>query len=207
LFGIGGFEFFLILLFAFLIFGPDKLPAIAKTVAQALNKFKSAQEEMNKVIKSEVYDPTSDEPFKNPLEVLAKVGDKVSEVVAPKETTESFSERKAKYDKERAEKRATEEAAAKTAEKAATATVRAASVATAAASTSGAASKMGAKPASAAKPKVSAEELYGNKSATPTKPKATTPAASIAASADKPAKPAAKPAKPAAKPASEKKGE
>ncbi|MDR2716122.1 MAG: twin-arginine translocase TatA/TatE family subunit, partial [Coriobacteriaceae bacterium] len=52
LFGIGGFEFFLIMLFVFLIFGPDKLPAIAKTVAQAINKFKSAQEEMSKVLKT-----------------------------------------------------------------------------------------------------------------------------------------------------------
>ena len=33
-FGIGGTELFLILLFGFLIFGPDKLPAIAKTVGK-----------------------------------------------------------------------------------------------------------------------------------------------------------------------------
>ena len=31
MFGIGGFELFLILLFGFLVFGPDKLPALAKT--------------------------------------------------------------------------------------------------------------------------------------------------------------------------------
>ncbi len=74
LFGIGGFELFLILLFGFLIFGPDKLPAMAKTLGKAIAKFRSAQEEMNKVIKTEVYDPNSDEPFKNPLDALAKVG-------------------------------------------------------------------------------------------------------------------------------------
>ncbi|MEG0376583.1 MAG: twin-arginine translocase TatA/TatE family subunit, partial [Raoultibacter sp.] len=95
MFGIGGFELFLILLFGFLIFGPDKLPAMAKTVGKALNKFKSAQEEMNKVIKTEVYDPTSDEPFKNPLEALSKI----SESGKAEEKTESFSERKARYDK------------------------------------------------------------------------------------------------------------
>ena len=34
MFGIGGFELFLILLFGFLIFGPDKLPAMAKTLGR-----------------------------------------------------------------------------------------------------------------------------------------------------------------------------
>ena len=52
-FGIGGTELFLILLFGFLIFGPDKLPAIAKTVGKAISKFRSAQDEMNKVVKTE----------------------------------------------------------------------------------------------------------------------------------------------------------
>ena len=75
LFGIGGFELFLILLFGFLLFGPDKLPAMAKTLGKAIGKFRNAQEEMNKVIKNEVYDPDSDEPFKNPLDVMEKAAD------------------------------------------------------------------------------------------------------------------------------------
>lgn len=104
MFGIGGFELFLILLFGFLIFGPDKLPAMAKTLGKAIGKFRSAQEEMNRVIKTEVYDPSSDEPFKNPLEALSKS----SEGTKKEEKTESFSERKAKYDKERAAKKAAE---------------------------------------------------------------------------------------------------
>ena len=115
MFGIGGFELFLILLFGFLIFGPDKLPAMAKTLGKAINKFRSAQEEMNKVLKTEVYDPTSDEPFKNPLDALAKVGeigkDDKKEAPAASGKQESFSERKARYDKERAAKKAEEEAA------------------------------------------------------------------------------------------------
>ena len=57
MFGIGGFELFIILLFAFLIFGPDKLPEMAKTLGVALNKFKQAQEEMKAVINDEVLDP------------------------------------------------------------------------------------------------------------------------------------------------------
>ena len=39
MFGIGGFELFLILLFGFLIFGPDKLPQLAKTIGMAVQKF------------------------------------------------------------------------------------------------------------------------------------------------------------------------
>ena len=37
-----------------LIFGPDKLPAMAKTLGKAINKFQKRSEEMNKVIKTEV---------------------------------------------------------------------------------------------------------------------------------------------------------
>ena len=56
MFGIGGFELFLILLFGFLIFGPEKLPAIAKTVGQAIGKFRKAQEEMSGTLKAEVFE-------------------------------------------------------------------------------------------------------------------------------------------------------
>lgn len=54
MFGIGGFELFLILLFGFLIFGPDKLPAMAKTIGKAIAKFRNAQEEMSGVLKGEM---------------------------------------------------------------------------------------------------------------------------------------------------------
>ena len=131
MFGIGGFEFFLILIFGFLIVGPDRLPAMAKTIGQAISKFRGAQEEMNKVIKTEVYDPDSKDPFKNPLEVLEKAGSSsksasgskaaAAKTSEPKTTSgssasgdrrESFSERKARYEKAPAAK--TEPAAAKT---------------------------------------------------------------------------------------------
>lgn len=107
MFGIGATEFAIILLFAFLIFGPDKLPAIAKTVGRAISKFRDAQNEMNEVIKTEVYDPAKDKenPFQKPLDTLSKLDE------APQGKTESFAERKAKYDRERAERKAAEAAA------------------------------------------------------------------------------------------------
>ena len=71
MFGIGGFELFLILLFGFLIFGPDKLPAMAKTLGKAIAKFRNAQEEMSGVLKGEmVFDKDAEDPFKNPLDAL-----------------------------------------------------------------------------------------------------------------------------------------
>ena len=92
MFGIGGFELFIILLFGFLLFGPDKLPEMAKTLGSALRKFKQAQEEMEAVIKDEVLDPDA--------------GKKKSSAAkpAPNASTESFAERKARYDRERAER-------------------------------------------------------------------------------------------------------
>ena len=145
MFGIGGFELFLILLFGFLLFGPDKLPAMAKTLGKAIGKFRNAQEEMNKVIKNEVYDPDSDEPFKNPLDVMEKAADAgkkaangaskavssaskavsshSSSTTAPKPRPagqqESFSERKARYDRERAAKQAADAEKAEAAKQAA----------------------------------------------------------------------------------------
>lgn len=103
-FGIGGFELFLILLFGFLIFGPDKLPQLAKTVGKAVQKFRSAQDEMNKVVKTEIYDPLSENPVKNPLDAIDK------ENKQKVEKKESFAARKAKYDKEREDKKKREAA-------------------------------------------------------------------------------------------------
>lgn len=158
MFGIGGFELFLILLFGFLIFGPDKLPAMAKTLGKAIAKFRSAQDEMNKVIKEEkIFDPDAEDPFKNPLDALEKMGNAAesgaknvkkaatSTVNAAKQ--ESFSERKARYDRERA--------ARKEAEKAET-EKQAAADAVAATTARAEASKTDAKP--------TADELYGNAS-------------------------------------------
>jgi len=53
-FGISGFELLIILVFVLIIFGPDKLPQLAKTVGSAMRMFKSAQADMEKVIKAEM---------------------------------------------------------------------------------------------------------------------------------------------------------
>ncbi len=185
MFGIGGFELFIILLFGFLLFGPDKLPEMAKTLGSALRKFKQAQEEMEAVIKDEVLDPDA--------------GKKKSSTAkpAPSASTESFAERKARYDRERAErlrksqieanrsamkKEAAEKASSDASQDAnaggkAPAAAAEGESATATASTTASSAKPAAsKPA----PQLSPEELFGTK---PIKP---TPRTAPAASADEP---------------------
>lgn len=66
MFGIGGTELVIILIFGFLLFGPDKLPQMGRTIGRAIRQFRNAQEQMNKVVRAEVYDPLSDsEPLKD----------------------------------------------------------------------------------------------------------------------------------------------
>lgn len=135
MFGIGGFELFLILLFGFLIFGPDKLPEIAKTVGKAIAKFRGAQETMTEQLKdATLIDKDSDSPLKNPLDVLSdmtkKPGASSKKTSASKEESsevknetppsdadvkrsDSFAERKARYDRERAARKKAEAEAAK----------------------------------------------------------------------------------------------
>lgn len=68
MFGISGFELLLIAVFVLIIFGPDKLPELARTFGKAMRQFKSAQEEMERVIKAEMLSPNraNDEPLSEP---------------------------------------------------------------------------------------------------------------------------------------------
>ena len=188
MFGIGGTELFLILLFGFLLFGPDKLPEIAKTAGRAISKFKNAQEEVTKVVQNEIYDPKSDEPFKNPLEAVEKMGKKSENKTVAKQ--ESFSERKARYDRERAARRAAEQ---EKGEGAAAGTAAAGAAKTAAAKPAPKASSTASKPVTATTPKPAA---------TPKPAPTPKPASAAEGVAAKPAAPVA-----AADAATEEKGE
>jgi len=63
-FGIGGNELLIIAVFALIIFGPDKIPEVARTVGKAIQLFKKAQADVEHVIKTEIY-PVADlmDPF------------------------------------------------------------------------------------------------------------------------------------------------
>lgn len=57
MFGIGGFELFIIVVFIFVIFGPKKLPEVTKITGMAIKKFRKAKSEMDKVVQEEFVDP------------------------------------------------------------------------------------------------------------------------------------------------------
>lgn len=141
MFGIGGFELFIILIFGFLIFGPDKLPDIAKTVGKGIARFREAQQEVNEAIGDEklIDFDNPDQPIKDPMEALDRIaqrheekkaaakeaeassaaaGDGGEEVGEPEPKQETFTERKARYERERAARKAAEAEAAKKAEEA-----------------------------------------------------------------------------------------
>ncbi|WP_050342776.1 twin-arginine translocase TatA/TatE family subunit [Olsenella sp. oral taxon 807] len=60
MFGIGETELVIIVTFAFLLFGPDKLPGMGRTIGRVLRQFRDAQEGFTKVVQSEVLDPLNE---------------------------------------------------------------------------------------------------------------------------------------------------
>ena len=121
MFGIGETELVLILLFAFLVFGPDKLPGMGRTLGRALRQFQNAQEGFNKVVRADLLDPAADALHEKPKR-SEQLKNAASD--ADREDTdhqETFAERRArlKEKREAAEKAAAEKAAAEAAEKAA----------------------------------------------------------------------------------------
>lgn len=73
--GISGTELVIILFFGFLIFGPEKLPQMGRTVGRAIRQFRQASDSMNKKFQEEVKDPFED--------AVAPVRDAVNEAGAP----------------------------------------------------------------------------------------------------------------------------
>lgn len=113
MFGIGETELVLILLFAFLVFGPDKLPGMGRTLGRALRQFQNAQEGFNKVVRADLLDPAADALHEKPKR-SEQLKNAASD--ADREDTdhqETFAERRARLKEER---EAAEKAAAEAAE-------------------------------------------------------------------------------------------
>lgn len=114
MFGIGEGELAIIVVFGFLLFGPDKLPQMGRTIGRAIRQFRETQEKMTAVVQSEIIDPVSEAasaPVK-PKKAAATDDDSdadedAAEAAAPVKK-ETFAERRARL---AAEKAASEAAA------------------------------------------------------------------------------------------------
>lgn len=113
MFGIGEGELAIIVVFGFLLFGPDKLPQMGRTIGRAIRQFRETQEKMTAVVQSEIIDPVSEaasapvKPKKAAVDDDSDADDDAVETAAPAKK-ETFAERRARL---AAEKAASEAAA------------------------------------------------------------------------------------------------
>ena len=112
-FGIGEGELAIIVVFGFLLFGPDKLPQMGRTIGRAIRQFRETQEKMTAVVQSEIIDPVSEaasapvKPKKTAVDDDSDADKDAAETAAPAKK-ETFAERRARL---AAEKAASEAAA------------------------------------------------------------------------------------------------
>lgn len=81
MFGIGGWELLIIAVLGLLLFGPDKLPEIARTIGRFMRDFKRYQDLMESTIRAEIY--SSDEPKKDPFAKGKEFREKVQAGTVP----------------------------------------------------------------------------------------------------------------------------
>lgn len=106
-FGIGEGELAIIVVFGFLLFGPDKLPQMGRTIGRAIRQFRETQEKMTAVVQSEIIDPVSEaasapvKPKKTAVDDDSDADEDATETAAPAKK-ETFAERRARLAAEKA---------------------------------------------------------------------------------------------------------
>lgn len=107
MFGIGEGELAIIVVFGFLLFGPDKLPQMGRTIGRAIRQFRETQEKMTAVVQSEIIDPVSEaasapvKPKKAAVDDDSDADEDAAETDAPAKK-ETFAERRARLAAEKA---------------------------------------------------------------------------------------------------------
>lgn len=107
MFGIGEGELAIIVVFGFLLFGPDKLPQMGRTIGRAIRQFRETQEKMTAVVQSEIIDPVSEaasapvKPKKAAVDDDSDADEGAAETAAPAKK-ETFAERRARLAAEKA---------------------------------------------------------------------------------------------------------
>ena len=113
-FGIGEGELAIIVVFGFLLFGPDKLPQMGRTIGRAIRQFRETQEKMTAVVQSEIIDPVSEaasapvKPKKAAVDDDSDADEDAAETAAPAKK-ETFAERRARLAAEKAASEGTAE--------------------------------------------------------------------------------------------------
>ena len=107
MFGIGEGELAIIVVFGFLLFGPDKLPQMGRTIGRAIRQFRETQEKMTAVVQSEIIDPVSEAasaPVKPKKAAVDDDSDADADAVktAAPAKKETFAERRARLAAEKA---------------------------------------------------------------------------------------------------------
>lgn len=106
-FGIGEGELAIIVVFGFLLFGPDKLPQMGRTIGRAIRQFRETQEKMTAVVQTEIIDPVSEaasapvKPKKTAVDDDSDADDDAADAAAPAKK-ETFAERRARLAAEKA---------------------------------------------------------------------------------------------------------
>lgn len=106
-FGIGEGELAIIVVFGFLLFGPDKLPQMGRTIGRAIRQFRETQEKMTAVVQSEIIDPVSEaasapvKPKKAAADDDSDADEDAAGTAAPAKK-ETFAERRARLAAEKA---------------------------------------------------------------------------------------------------------
>lgn len=107
MFGIGEGELAIIVVFGFLLFGPDKLPQMGRTIGRAIRQFRETQEKMTAVVQSEIIDPVSEaasapvKPKKAAVDDDSDADEDAVETAVPAKK-ETFAERRARLAAEKA---------------------------------------------------------------------------------------------------------
>lgn len=106
-FGIGEGELAIIVVFGFLLFGPDKLPQMGRTIGRVIRQFRETQEKMTAVVQSEIIDPVSEaasapvKPKRAAVDDDSDADEDAAETAAPAKK-ETFAERRARLAAEKA---------------------------------------------------------------------------------------------------------
>lgn len=114
MFGIGEGELAIIVVFGFLLFGPDKLPQMGRTIGRAIRQFRETQEKMTAVVQSEIIDPVSEvasapvKPKKAAIDDDSDADEDATETATPAKK-ETFAERRARLAAEKAASEGTTE--------------------------------------------------------------------------------------------------